>query len=729
MPGSRRHSLSTVFGLALTSLAASLTATAGASGRARSAAPAGQVLRYAALTRPSRTEGVFGTGFGPPPATLALSPNGTVLAAGWPNGVIRLWSVHSGALRQAVVAAAPLVAVSPDGKQLVTCGDNKTAQLRDLLSGQVQRTLKNEVAPEGFAFAPDGTTLACGASDESITLWDCRTGRRRWVSRGHTGWMGGIGLLAFSPDGSLLASAGGSGFMGAQLVELWDARSGELQEEVETGTVVSAIAFSPDGKTLALGSERTGAIPSVELWDVRDKRLRITLNHQNGFVVAVAFSRDGRTLVSADTEGRINWWDLRTGRIIRSVGEDRGCLWQVAAVSADARKAAVPDDHGTLYVYDDNSAAPVHRRQPAREAGPKKSPNEALRQALWSPGMFGDKATDDQVAREVKTQLAAGADPNTRSRDGTTALMFLAFHGDLAAVQDLLRRGAAINSQDRCAMTALLYAARGGQTAVLQFLLDSGAGLNDAAGRSLIIGASRQELGTALLALLEPQEKSLPYASPSVVDTALVLLHLGADPSVRDERGRTPLFFADDPRLMEELLSRGADAGSADKYGQTPTIIWSMHARTDLVKLLLDHDANVNAAQQGGSTALLFAAQNGRDDLAQLLLSRGANPNQAAKDGRTPLMLAASGGHLEIVRRLIDKGADVRARAGDEGWTALAYAAIRGDAAVTRLLLDKGATLDLPTVWGKSFFVHLRRLDPTDRFGIAALLKKAGARE
>lgn len=148
-----------------------------------------------------------------------------------------------------------------------------------------------------------------------------------------------------------------------------------------------------------------------------------------------------------------------------------------------------------------------------------------------------------------------------------------------------------------------------------------------------------------------------------------VLLMQGADPSGKDETGRSALMMSVTPSIMWVLKGK---SGS----GKAPTdVIFTKEAKTQeallqVVKLLLDSGAEVNAQDKGGCTALAYAASNGLTKAVELLLDRGAEINMKDNDGRTALMMASSRGFTEVVRLLLQKGAAVNAQ-GKNGTTAL----------------------------------------------------------
>jgi WD40 repeat protein len=176
-----------------------------------------------------------------------------------------------------------------------------------------------------IAFSPDGTLLASAGADLSILLWDTTT----WEQVGDPilghqpgtdceisfEWHcpGEISSLAFSPDGSILASAGRD-----MTVRLWDPSTGESINEPLMGHEdgISDIAFSPDGTLLASASEDQ----TVRLWDpATGEQLGDPLSGHNRTVSSVAFSPDGSMLASGDWNNTIILWDPDTGTQLRSI--------------------------------------------------------------------------------------------------------------------------------------------------------------------------------------------------------------------------------------------------------------------------------------------------------------------------------------------------------------------------------------------------------------------------
>jgi RNA polymerase sigma factor (sigma-70 family) len=164
----------------------------------------------------------------------------------------------------------------------------------------------------GVAFSPDGTLIASAAwsFEPSIRLWEAATGRQRLRIQAFGENNGGMLSLAYSPDGKTIATGGWMG-RNLGLVDIWDATTGERLHRGTTkqGGILS-VAFSPDGKLLASGDYDK----SVRLWDVATRKEIRTCHGHLGAVYSVTFSPDGKTLSSAGEDEAIRLWSVADGK-------------------------------------------------------------------------------------------------------------------------------------------------------------------------------------------------------------------------------------------------------------------------------------------------------------------------------------------------------------------------------------------------------------------------------
>jgi WD40 repeat protein len=246
---------------------------------------------------------------GAPVIDVAFSPDCRSLAACHDDGAIELWDLARPLAARAVPRPVALfkghtgwgqsVAFSPDGRILAFGGENRAVRLWEVPKRRSLTDLRGHTnAVVSVAFSQDGKTLASGSLDNTIKLWDVASRRALSTLKGHHDWVQGV---TFSPDGTTLATASDD-----TTVRLWDTADGrEIATLAGHKDKVLCVAFSPDGRTLASG----GSDNTIKLWDVVTRRERTTLKGHNGAVRRVAFSSDGRTLASASVDGTVKLWD------------------------------------------------------------------------------------------------------------------------------------------------------------------------------------------------------------------------------------------------------------------------------------------------------------------------------------------------------------------------------------------------------------------------------------
>ncbi len=275
-------------------------------------------------------------------SSVAISPDSQIFASSG-DRLIKVWNLTTGkeiATLKSHVQRVNVVAISPDGRTLVSGSDDKTIKIWDLPTGELVRTLRGHSdSIQAIAISPDGATLVSGSDDYSIRLWNMATGRLKRTLRGHTSW---VRSLAISPDGVTLASGSFD-----KTIKIWDLNKAVFIDTLRTDAeTVTDVAFSPDGLTLASASrDRT-----IKLWNLATKQKTQTLAENAETVTSIAFSPDNTTLVSGGRDRTIKLWNLATGKEMRTLVGHADTVTSVA-ISPDSKTLVSASEDNTIMIW------------------------------------------------------------------------------------------------------------------------------------------------------------------------------------------------------------------------------------------------------------------------------------------------------------------------------------------------------------------------------------------
>jgi eukaryotic-like serine/threonine-protein kinase len=260
-------------------------------------------------------------GHSQPVASTACSPNGKWIVSGSGNfphlanpGELKVWDATSGQQTLTLKGhtnAITSVAWSPDGKRIVSGSYDNTVRVWDAANGQETLTLKGHLGRwvTSVAFSPDSKRVVSGSWDKTLKVWDAARGQEALTIKGQSL---SVTSVAFSPDSKRVVSGSWD-----KTLKVWDAARGQETLTIEGRS--HGVAFDPGGNRIASGSDGK----TVKVWDAASGRTILTLKGHSQPVISVAYSPDGKRIVSGSGEmdargqkllpGEVKVWNAATG--------------------------------------------------------------------------------------------------------------------------------------------------------------------------------------------------------------------------------------------------------------------------------------------------------------------------------------------------------------------------------------------------------------------------------
>jgi WD40 repeat protein len=291
--------------------------------------------------------------------SVQFSADGQRIASASSDFTVRVWEAnsHQSLGDPADDAANPVraVAFSPDGQRLVSAGDDQVVELRNLSPGPEFRATPlsgHESAVYGVAFSSDGQRIASVSSDGTLRIWDNSRILKAVFPK----------TVAFSPDGQRLISVGAVRD-DRLIVSTWDAATGRLLgtspemqiPDLNREARNNNVAVSRDGLRLAaaIGDD-------AQVWAI-DTGQPVTplLTGHRGEVQSVAFSPDGRRLVTGSADSTVRVWDALTGRAVGNPLIGHRDDVDSVAFSPDGRRLASGSNDHTVRLWNLDTSQPV----------------------------------------------------------------------------------------------------------------------------------------------------------------------------------------------------------------------------------------------------------------------------------------------------------------------------------------------------------------------------------
>jgi hypothetical protein len=286
---------------------------------------------------------------------LAFAPKGLTLAAAHDNGKIYVWDMTTGRTECVLHAQAikPILALQLDagGKQLVAAGE-AGVRAWSLPDGKALAGFAWKQAPARLAvFSSDGRWVAGASVAGSIELWNAPEGKlTRQLKVDGAGY---VTSLALRPDGAEMAIGSSLG-----IVQLRESNGDGRRALTESGSLVRALAYSRDGRSLAgvRGRER------VKVWETATGKLAKELAGPAPPFRAVAFDRLGTTVAAATAGGRVQLWSLPEGKELARFQGHNGTVLALA-FAADGQMLASSGADTAVMVWDSHRVLKIPQTQ------------------------------------------------------------------------------------------------------------------------------------------------------------------------------------------------------------------------------------------------------------------------------------------------------------------------------------------------------------------------------
>jgi WD40 repeat protein/uncharacterized protein YndB with AHSA1/START domain len=289
--------------------------------------------------------------------SLAWTTGGTRLASCSLDGSVRWWDSafpNYGGLSMEQSDACYAALFGPDGRKLHTCGYDGTISIWDAMSGKqiAHWTAHPGNSTNTIGLSADGKRLVSCSWDKTAKVWDTQT-QKEIATLDHEQ---GIYHAAISPDGKHVACT--------QKKEIWvwdvDAKSVQFNIDGHEGGVQS-VAFSPDGTLIA----SSAADKTVRVWKADSGDQLAVMQGHTGGIESCAFSSDGELIASASADGSIRLWNTATGKQVRVLYEGDDRIYRVAFSPDNSRVAA---GGGRCLILDVNNGGSVAALRPSKDA-------------------------------------------------------------------------------------------------------------------------------------------------------------------------------------------------------------------------------------------------------------------------------------------------------------------------------------------------------------------------
>jgi WD40 repeat protein len=343
-------------------------------------------------------------------ACAAFSEDGRYIVTGSYDHTAKIWS-GAGSTESLTLGLqkkiVPGAVFSPDGGRIVTASWDGTAIVWDAATGAPVRTLDHgSNSVWSVNFSSDGARILTGTADGSFNVWDAFTGVEILKGRGHTGE---LHTVSFSRDGKRILTAAAD-----WTARLWDATTGQELRRFNHNQYGVMAAFSPDGRRIATvcndNNRNTLERATAAVWDAETGRKSLSLEgHVNGFS-AIAWSPNGRFIVTGSIDWTATVWDAYTGRkLLPPLRGHRGQVIHVA-ISPDSRRIFTGGFDNTTRVWDVSTGQELLTLRGQLLVGPGISRDGQRITAGTEPPVFVFEAASPQLVETWREEERLAAE-------------------------------------------------------------------------------------------------------------------------------------------------------------------------------------------------------------------------------------------------------------------------------------------------------------------------------